>query len=117
MARFSLGMFLALYSHDVSGAAQSCLSKAERTRQWAAERAAIKAKVKRAKETVDLLRMAQAIIRLDALEASQKSEELSNARFNTYASRGTTVRAWTPGISATWWRGIKIVWTRAMLRG
>ena len=38
-------------------------------KRWASERAAIKAEVTQAKETVDLLRMARAITRLDALDA------------------------------------------------
>jgi hypothetical protein len=52
--------------------------KVERRRRWAADRAAIKAEVKRAKETVDLIGMARAITRLDVLEteieAFQKTE-------------------------------------------
>ena len=43
--------------------------------RWASERAAIKAKVTRAKETVDLLRMAEAIVRLDALDAEIDAAE------------------------------------------
>jgi hypothetical protein len=39
------------------------------TKRWAIERAAIKAEVGQAKETVDLLRMAHAITRLYALDA------------------------------------------------
>jgi hypothetical protein len=39
------------------------------------ERAAIKAEVTRAKETVDLLRMAEAIVRLDALDAEIDAAE------------------------------------------
>ena len=38
-------------------------------KRWASERAAIKSEVTQAKETVDLLRMAWAITRLDALDA------------------------------------------------
>jgi hypothetical protein len=38
-------------------------------KRWASERAAIKAEVTQAKQTVDLLRMARAITRLDALDA------------------------------------------------
>jgi hypothetical protein len=41
----------------------------QRARRWAAEREAIKTEVNQAKETVDLLRMAHAITRLDALDA------------------------------------------------
>lgn len=65
----SLALLLAVCSRaDING----------RTRRWAADRAAIKAEVKRAKETVDLIGIARAITRLDALEAEidavQKTE-------------------------------------------
>jgi hypothetical protein len=49
--------------------------KLERKRRWAAERAAIKAEGKRAKETVDLIGIARAITRLDALEAEIEAVE------------------------------------------
>jgi hypothetical protein len=42
-------------------------TKSQRAKRWAYERAAIKAEVSQAKETVDLVRMAHAITRLDAL--------------------------------------------------
>ena len=54
---------------DLSKAIWQWISKAERAKRWASERAAIKAEVTQAKETVDLLRMARAITRLDALDA------------------------------------------------
>ena len=65
----SLALLLAVCSRaDING----------RTRRWAADRAAIQAEVKRAKETVDLIGIARAITRLDALEAEidavQKTE-------------------------------------------
>ena len=70
MTRFSLAMFLALCSRNaVSTAVRSCILKLERAKRWASERAAIKAEVTHAKETVDLLRMARAITRLDAVDA------------------------------------------------
>jgi hypothetical protein len=63
-------LLLALCSRtDIRGAAQPWILKLERTRRWAAERAAIKAEVKRAKKTADLIGMARAVTRLDALEA------------------------------------------------
>jgi hypothetical protein len=70
MTRFSLRTFPALCRFgDVNEAARTWISKLERAKRWAFERAAIKAEVTRAKETVDLLRMAHAITRLDALDA------------------------------------------------
>jgi hypothetical protein len=42
-------------------------TRLQRAKRWASERAAIKAEVNQAKETVDLVRMAHAITRLDAL--------------------------------------------------
>ena len=63
---------------DINGTVRPWILKLERTRRWAADRAAIKAEVKRAKETVDLIGIARAITRLDALEAEidavQKTE-------------------------------------------
>jgi hypothetical protein len=47
----------------------------EREKQWAAERAVIQAEVSRAKETVDLIRMARAFTELDALEAEIEAVE------------------------------------------
>ena len=55
------------HRHRRSGSALDL--KLERTRHSAAERAAVKAEVKRAEETVDLIGIARAITRLDALEA------------------------------------------------
>jgi hypothetical protein len=75
----SLALLLAVCSRaDIGGSVRPWILNLERTRRWAAERAAIKAEVKRAKETVDLIGMARAITRLDALEAEieafQKTE-------------------------------------------
>ena len=72
----SLALLLALCSRtDIGGAVRPWILKLERTRRWAAERAAIKAEVKRAKETVDLIGIARAITRLDALEAEIEAVE------------------------------------------
>ena len=70
MTRFFLSIFPALFRlGDLSKAIWQWISKAEREKRWASERAAIKAEVTQAKETVDLLRMAWAVTRLDALDA------------------------------------------------
>ena len=62
MTPFFLSIFQALFRLGE-------LSKAIRQwKRWASERAAIKAEVTQAKETVDLLRMARAVTRLDALD-------------------------------------------------
>jgi hypothetical protein len=67
MRRFSLPTFPHSVASD--GAVRAWISKLERAKRWVSERAAIKAEVTRAKETIDLLGMAKAITRLDALEA------------------------------------------------
>ena len=70
MTRFFLSIFPVLFRlGDLSKAIWQWISEAERAKRWAFERAAIKAEVTQAKETVDLLRMAWAITRLDALDA------------------------------------------------
>ena len=72
----SLALLLALCSRtDIGGAVRPRILKLERTRRWAAERAAVKAEVKRAQKTVDLLGIARAITRLDALEAEIEAVE------------------------------------------
>jgi hypothetical protein len=72
----SLALLLALCSPaNIVGAVRPWILKLERTRRWAVERAAIKAEVKRAKESVDLIGIAQAITRLDALEAEIEAVE------------------------------------------
>ena len=60
---------------NIGGALRPWILKLERTRRWAAERAAIQAEVKWAKETVDLIGIARAITRLDALEAEIEAIE------------------------------------------
>jgi hypothetical protein len=60
---------------DIGGAVRPWIWKLERTRRWAAERAAIKAEVNRAKETADLIGIARAITRLDTLEAEIEAVE------------------------------------------
>jgi hypothetical protein len=82
----SLALLVALCSRsDTGGAVQPWLLKLERKKRWAAERAAIKAEVKRAKSTFDLIRMARAVTRLDALEAEIEATEKaeSTKRFST----------------------------------
>ena len=92
MIRFSLATFLLTYcaDRDVGRGLRLRLSKLERAKRWAYERAAIKTEVSQAKETVDLLRMAHAITRLDALdaeiEATKKVE--SGKRAKTKPSSG-----------------------------
>ena len=76
MTHPSLALLLALCSPaNIGGAVRPWILKLERKRRWAAERAAIKAEVKRAKETVDLIGIARAITRLDALEAEIEAIE------------------------------------------
>jgi hypothetical protein len=72
----SLALLLAFCSRaDIGGAVRPWIWKLERTRRWAAERAAIKAEVNRAKETADLIGIARAITRLDTLEAEIEAVE------------------------------------------
>jgi hypothetical protein len=55
------------------------IPKPEQASRWAPEEAAIKAEITEAKNTLDLMRMAHAIARLDALhaeiEAASKAED------------------------------------------
>ena len=60
---------------DVGGAIRPWILRLERKKRWATERAAIQAEVARAKETVDLIRMARTVTRLDALEAEIEAVE------------------------------------------
>jgi hypothetical protein len=63
-------MLLALVRRsDIGEVIRPWILKLERKKRWAAERAAIQAEVARAKETVDLIRMARTFTKLDALEA------------------------------------------------
>jgi hypothetical protein len=72
----SLALLLTLCSRTEIGApVRPWITKLERARRWAAERAAIKAEVKQAKEKVDLIGIARATTRLDALEAEIKAVE------------------------------------------
>ena len=76
MIHSSLAILLALLRRsDIGGAIRPWILKLERKKQWAAERAAIQAEVARAKETVDLIRMARAFTKLDALEAEIEAVE------------------------------------------
>ena len=76
MTHPSLALLLALCSPaNIGGAVRPWILKLERKRRWAPERAAIKAEVKRAKETVDSIGIARAITRLEAeIEAIEKTE-------------------------------------------
>jgi hypothetical protein len=72
----SVALLLALCGRaDIGGAVRPWILKLERASRWAAERATIKAEVKRAKETVDLIGIARAITRLEALEAEIEAVE------------------------------------------
>jgi hypothetical protein len=76
MTHSSLAILLALVRRsDVGGAIRPWILRLERKKRWAAERAAIQAEVARAKETVDLIRMARTVTRLDALEAEIEAVE------------------------------------------
>ena len=76
MTHSSLAILLALVRRsDVSGAIRPWILRLERKKRWAAERAAIQAEVARAKETVDLIRMARTVTRLDTLEAEIEAVE------------------------------------------
>ena len=76
MIHSSLAIFRALVRRsDIGAAVRSSILELERKKQWAAERAAIQAEVARAKETVDLIRMARAFTKLDALEAEIEAVE------------------------------------------
>ena len=101
MTRFFLSIFPPPFRlGDLSKAIRQLISKAERAMRWAFERAAIKVEVTRAKETVDLLRMARAITRLDALDAeidavggkpkSEKSPETEGNTSKQATSPGST---------------------------
>ena len=49
------------------------IPKPEQIRRWASQEAAIKAEINEAKNTFDLMRMATAIARLDALHAEMEA--------------------------------------------
>jgi hypothetical protein len=63
-------------------------SKSEQTR-WASPEAAIKAEINQAKNTGDLLRMANAIVRLDALRAEMEAA----SRRNRHIQETTRIRS------------------------
>jgi hypothetical protein len=50
----------------------------EQTTRWALQEAAIKAEINEAKNTLDLIRMAHAIARLDALHAEMEAASKSD---------------------------------------
>jgi hypothetical protein len=52
---------------------QAMIKKPDQTKRWALEEAIIKAEVNEAKKTIDLMRMAKAITRLDALHAEMQA--------------------------------------------
>jgi hypothetical protein len=54
------------------------IPKPEQTR-WASQEAAIKAEINQVKNTFDLVRMANAIVRLDALHAEMEAAEKSGS--------------------------------------
>ena len=99
MTRFFLSIFPALFRlGDLSKAISQWVSKAEQAKRWASERAAIKAEVTQAKETVDLLRMARAITRLDALDAEiEVSEKKAKSEKSPESERETRERATSLG--------------------
>ena len=79
MTPFFLSIFPAFFRlGDLSKAISQWISKAEQAKRWASERAAIKAEVTQAKETVDLLRwpgqshaLTRLMLRLTLSEESQ----------------------------------------------
>ena len=54
------------------------MPKPEQTSRWASQEAAIKAEINEAKNTLDLIRMAHAIARLDALHAEMEATSKSD---------------------------------------
>ena len=68
-------LFAFIRRSEIGGAVRPWTLELERKKQWAAERAVIQAEVSRAKETVDLMRMARAFTELDALEAEIEAVE------------------------------------------
>jgi hypothetical protein len=99
MTRHSLPTFPTLAGCGVVGVAVlTWISKLKRAYRWVSERAAIRTEFRRAKETVDLLRMAQATIRLDALDAEIDAVEKakSGKRSTMKSERCSTTRAEIP---------------------
>ena len=56
------------------------MPKPQQTNLWSSQEAAIKAEISRAKNTVDLIRMAQAIARLDALHSEMEAASIASLR-------------------------------------
>ena len=54
------------------------MPKLEQTSRWASQEAAIKVEINEAKKTLDLMRMAHAIARLDALHAEMEAASKSD---------------------------------------
>jgi hypothetical protein len=54
------------------------IPRPEHTSRWALQEAAIKAEINEAKNTLDLMRMANAIARLDALHAEMQAASISD---------------------------------------
>jgi hypothetical protein len=54
------------------------IAKPEQTARWSSQEAAIKAEINEAKNTLDLVRMANAIARLDALHAEMEAASRSD---------------------------------------
>jgi hypothetical protein len=54
------------------------IPKPEQTARWSSQEAAIKAEINEAKNTLDLVRMANAIARLDALHAEMEAASRSH---------------------------------------
>jgi len=54
--------------------------KLEQTDYWASQEAVIKAEITEAKNTLDLVRMAQAIARLDALHSEMEAASIALLR-------------------------------------
>jgi hypothetical protein len=56
------------------------MPKPEQANLWSSQEAAIKAEITEAKNTVDLIRMAQAIARLDALHSEMEAASIASLR-------------------------------------
>ena len=54
------------------------IAKPEQTARWSSQEAAIKAEINEAKNTLDLVRMANAVARLDALHAEMEAASRSD---------------------------------------
>lgn len=92
MTRHSLPTFPTLGRCGVVGVAVlTWISKLKRAHRWVSERAAIRTEFRRAKETVDLLRLAQATIRLDALDAEFDAvEKAKSGKHSTTKQEGVS---------------------------